>query len=186
MIEFEQVTVDRWDRRIGTPEYSGRFNRALKDYVDDMAEMVHREAVRNAPMGDTGELKNRGIILTKGGIRRLNYQDKSGRWREFGSSRFSPGNVGRATFEASVELNPEVEHAIWVHDGTGLYGPNKTRIVPTHFRFMLFNINGKWFQRESVAGQKAQPFLTNAYEYVNNVYGPAKLSELRAEIAARS
>ena len=151
-----------------------------------MAEAVHREAVRNAPLGETGELKNRGITLTKGGIRRLNYQDARGRWRDFGTGYFSQGNIGRATFEASVELNPDVEHGKWVHEGTGLFGPHRTHIVPTHFRFMLFNIGGKWFQREKVKGQRPNPFLTNAFVYVNNVYGPAKLAELRAEIAART
>jgi hypothetical protein len=166
MIDIEVVKIDTDLRRIGTPEVSGRFNRALKDFVNDLAEIVHSEAVRNAPLGETGELKSHGIILRKGN--RINTSDSL------------------ATYEARVELNPDVEHGIWVHEGTGEFGPYRTRIVPTHFRFMVFNIGGKWFQRTSVRGQQAQPFLTDAYEYVSNFSTPAKLAELRAEIAART
>lgn len=84
---------------------------------------------------------------------------------------------------ARVFLNPLVRHAKWVHQGTGIYGPYKHPIVPVFAKYLRFRYRGRSWAKESVRGQKAQPFLTEAYIYVNNVYTPAKMEELRAKLA---
>ena len=106
-------------------------------------------------------------------------------------SGFSPGHVfqggGGGTsriVSAIVELNPLVRHAKWVHQGTGIYGPHHAPIRPRVAPFLVFRWHGRYHAVTSVRGQKAQPFLTESYIYVNNVYAPAKLSELRAELSA--
>lgn len=37
-----------------------------------------------------------------------------------------------------VEVGTDVEYAMWVHNGTGLYGPYRTRVVPKNARVMVF------------------------------------------------
>lgn len=94
------------------------------------------------------------------------------------------GGLGRRIVSAMVTLNPLVPHARWVHEGTGVYGPHHTPIVPRVAPYLTFRWHGRRFEKKSVRGQKPQSFLTEAYEYVNNVYAPAKVSELRAELSA--
>jgi hypothetical protein len=48
-----------------------------------------------------------------------------------------------------------------VHDGTGLFGPHKRKIVPKNAKAL--NIPGIGFRR-SVKGQKPQPFMETARE----------------------
>lgn len=90
----------------------------------------------------------------------------------------------RSFIEASVYLNPAVPHARWVHEGTGIYGPHHSPIVPRVAPYLVFHWHGRLWRKKSVRGQQANPFLTNAFIYVNNIYTPAKVSELRAELAA--
>jgi hypothetical protein len=94
------------------------------------------------------------------------------------------GEGSRTIVTASVELNPAVPHAKWVHEGTGIFGPRHTPIVPVRAKYLRFRWRGKKRAMKSVRGQPAQPFLTEAYAYVNNVYANARVSELRAELAA--
>lgn len=155
MIEFE---IDSDNRIISAN--SDRVNLLIRDFVNDLARETEERALEYAPVGETRQLSTKGVVLN------LSFRRRMGR------------------YESSVELNPKVEHAKWVHEGTGLYGPYKTRIVPTKKPLLVFNIGGDKFRKRSVRGQPANPFLTDAFEYVNNVYAPAKLAELRAEIAA--
>jgi len=106
------------------------------------------------------------------------------------TQQFDPGHIftggfrSRTIVSAVVELNPLVRHAKWVHEGTGIYGPAHHPIVPRVKPFLVFRWHGRRFEKKSVKGQKPQPFLTEAYIYVNNVSTPAKLSILRAELSA--
>jgi len=107
------------------------------------------------------------------------------------SKSFQPGHVfggtlGRSDYTAVVELNPQVQHSIWVHNGTGIYGPRRSPIVPRRAKFLVFNYRGRKWVKRSVKGQRPQPFLTESFDYVNDVYTPAKMTELKAAIAART
>jgi len=71
-----------------------------------------------------------------------------------GISSFVIANVG--TIRASAKSKAGVDYASYVHDGTGLYGPNKARIVPKTKKAL--NIPGIGVRR-SVKGFKGRPFF---------------------------
>lgn len=52
----------------------------------------------------------------------------------------------------------------WVNNGTGIYGPNKSPIVPVNKKFLFFfwENKGVWVKTESVRGQKGQKFIETA------------------------
>ena len=100
-------------------------------------------------------------------------------------TKFLGGGIGGSRVVAAVvELNPMVRHAEWVHRGTGIYGPHHAPIRPRVAPFLVFRWHGRFHAKTSVRGQKPQPFLTESYIYVNNIYAPARLSVLRAELGA--
>lgn len=55
-----------------------------------------------------------------------------------------------------------VKHGRYVIEGTGLYGPRKTLIVPKSKRGLAFMVGGAMIVRRSVKGQKPNPFMTRA------------------------
>jgi HK97 gp10 family phage protein len=59
------------------------------------------------------------------------------------------------------ELRATADYAVFVHDGTGLYGPRKQKIVPKTARAL--KIPGIGY-RKSTRGQKPQPFMETARE----------------------
>ena len=58
-----------------------------------------------------------------------------------------------------VIIRPNKEYAIYVHDGTGVYGVNKRPIIAKNAKFLRFKINGKWIYKKSVVGQQPNPFV---------------------------
>ena len=63
-------------------------------------------------------------------------------------------------------ITPVARYALYVHQGTGIYGPHKKRIVPTTKKALAFQIGGKWIYRRSVKGQKPNPFMKRAFDEV--------------------
>lgn len=72
-----------------------------------------------------------------------------------------------------VEVGTDVTYALWVHNGTGLYGPRKARIHPVHAKALVFTPRkggGKLIparQRgvvivRSTRGMRGTPFLRDA------------------------
>lgn len=56
-------------------------------------------------------------------------------------------------------------YALYVHEGTGLFGPKKKRITPKKAKAL----KTPYGYRKSIAGQKAQPYLSDGLEnYINN------------------
>jgi len=104
----------------------------------------------------------------------------------------APVDQGRLRTSIKLEMDTEngvpiarvgtnVEYAIWVHEGTGIYGPRKTPIVPKNFRYLKWpvkNQSGQGRRRykggktenfayaKSVRGMKPRPFLTRALQQV--------------------
>jgi HK97 gp10 family phage protein len=92
--------------------------------------------------------------------------------------RRAPANSGRLRGSIEVATVPRVvsgvstygvivgtnlKYARWVHDGTGIYGPHRTPIRPTHSSQLVFKgRNGKMIHVSQVKGQRANPFLKNA------------------------
>jgi hypothetical protein len=63
-----------------------------------------------------------------------------------------------------VFQNPTIApYGAWVHDGTGIYGPHGTPIIPTTKKYLSWVKNGTRYFRLSVAGQKANPYMKRAY-----------------------
>lgn len=64
----------------------------------------------------------------------------------------------------TVRIGTNVEYAIWVHDGTGLYGPMHRMITPKTKRYLRFKPHGsnKYVFAKAVKGMRANPFLLNA------------------------
>ncbi|KAB2925885.1 MAG: HK97 gp10 family phage protein [Candidatus Contendobacter sp.] len=66
--------------------------------------------------------------------------------------------------DATVAMGTNLEYAIFVHQGTGLYGPFKRRITPIRKKALYWP--GARHPVKSVKGQPPQPFLTAAAEKV--------------------
>lgn len=74
-----------------------------------------------------------------------------------------------------IEIGSDLEYALMVHNGTGIYGPHGTRIVPTHGSVLVFPLRasmeagssvasrrGRIVFARSVAGQPANHYLSDA------------------------
>lgn len=108
------------------------------------------------------------------------------------------GAFGR--FTAGFNVSNDARHALWVHNGTGLYGPNHRLIVPVNTpqrKYMHVPPNMGWLwtsgwarvapgpggrirlhdsgdpfgHAESVEGQRAQPWLRRAGDVVAARHG---------------
>jgi len=108
-----------------------------------------------------------------------------------GGSVLEPGTRGRNRIpstpggdvqEIEITVAREPRHAIWVHNGTGIYGEHKHPIIPTHKKLLKFTYHGIRYLRKSVAGQEANPYLERAYVIINRTYVPVRIEQLRAEI----
>jgi hypothetical protein len=64
----------------------------------------------------------------------------------------------------TVRIGTNVEYAIWVHDGTGLYGPLHHLITPKTKRYLRFKPHNasQFVYAKSVKGMRPNPFLLNA------------------------
>jgi hypothetical protein len=64
----------------------------------------------------------------------------------------------------TVRIGTNVRYAIWVHDGTGLYGPLHRVITPKTKRYLRFKPHGsdKYVFAQSVKGMRPNPFLADA------------------------
>ena len=86
----------------------------------------------------------------------------TGRLRQSGDTQMRPGRgslVARVGFSA--------KHALWVHEGTGIYGPRRTPITPRRARMLAWrDRRGGWRYARSVRGMRPRRFLTRATRLV--------------------
>lgn len=99
----------------------------------------------------------------------------------FGGVDVTPGDV---FYREIITVAERPVHAKWVHNGTGIYGPHRSPIVPRTKPFLVFQGKFGKIVTTSVRGQPAQPFLLNAYRIANRSYVPFRLMLLRGELAA--
>lgn|SRR5512144_2501453 len=61
-------------------------------------------------------------------------------------------------------IGTNVKHAVWVHQGTGIYGPRGVPIRPKTAKVLVFKPKGstKNLYVKSVKGMKGRPFLRDA------------------------
>lgn len=110
-----------------------KLSRTQKEFLYQLGSLVAREAKRRAPY-KSGNLRRDIQVFTRG----LN--------------------------QGFVEVgNTKLAHyAIFVHQGTGLYGARKTRIKPKHKRALKTPLG----IFKSIKGQRAQPYLQDAAKKV--------------------
>ena len=171
--------------------------RLLRDAVDDIGDAIEQQVQRTVPV-DSGTLKlhpldrddtrigfAKGISAFGGGV---SIRGAGGR---FVGAVPADTPFGELIARSTITLPQEPEHAIWVHDGTGIYGPREHVIVPRKATFMVFHYPkayrpNKHFRLRTVKGQKPQPYLDNAFLLINRSYIPARIQLLRAQIAAET
>lgn len=70
----------------------------------------------------------------------------------------------KATNIITVRIGTNVEYAIWVHDGTGLYGPMGRPIRPKTARYLKFKPRGanEFVYAKQVKGMRPNRFLADA------------------------
>lgn len=69
----------------------------------------------------------------------------------------------------SGKVYTDIGYALWVEQGTGLYGPYASPIVPTTKKALAFTIGGQSFVRRSVKGMKGRFYMKSALESNNLV-----------------
>lgn len=66
------------------------------------------------------------------------------------------------TGEVEWTISTAVHYAAFVHEGTGIYGPTGSRIVPTSAAALAFEWMGELWIVSSVAGQEPNPYADRA------------------------
>lgn len=164
--------------------------RLLRDAVDDIGEQIEQKAKDLAPRGKTGALKEHPVDRDEAsGFVATDFPLIGG-----GFAGRGPGGLfvkglpfsapGRVVARQTITVARIPKHAVWVHDGTGIYGPHRSPIVPRRAKYLKFEYKGRIWRLKSVRGQRAQPFLTDAFLIINRTYVPARVELLRAELAA--
>lgn len=82
----------------------------------------------------------------------------------------------------TVAMGTNLEYAVFVHDGTGLFGPHRTRITPVRKKALFWP--GASHPVRSTQGQRPQPFLEMAMERVIPEIEALAAPELGAAAAA--
>lgn len=111
------------------------------------------------------------------------------------AARRAPGSLARAisrrrpyaigdSVTARISLTSRPRHALWVHEGTGLFGPRHSPIVSPRGNLMTFIANGRRVFTRSTVGQRPQPFFREAVEAMRHTYIPARMKQLGLEIRA--
>jgi len=131
----------------------------IKDTLTDIKDVLANVVRTRIPV-DSGELRATAI-------------------GEFGPRKIAPGY-----WRAGVGLKKHPRYGIFVHDGTGIYGPRKSPIVPRTAPYLKFTIGDRTFRLRSVKGQEPQPFMDEAFFIINRTYVPFKVEALRLKIQA--
>lgn len=124
--------------RVNRAEMDRFKDRNGRRYVAEVSAAVLRVARFNAPYRS-------GALVSSGRVR-------------------GPVTLGDRTI-ASVVFT--ARHAIWVQQGTGIYGPRHTEIRPTTRRFLRWeDAGGRVRFARKVRGMRGRPFLTDALRQV--------------------
>jgi hypothetical protein len=109
--------------------------------------------------GQTGEvgrdIRRRGNLVLAAA--KANAPVRSGKLR--GSLKMT---MGSEAGEVVAYVGTPLEYGIYVHEGTGIYGPRGMPIRPTRARVLAWNEGGRMHFARSVRGMKGRPFLADA------------------------
>jgi hypothetical protein len=165
--------------------------RLTQEAIEDIGDNIVLGARLFAPEGDTGRLQahpvdrdksKAGVVVGEAPLFGGGFAVRGpGGQFFFGGTDVSPGDV----FYREIITVAEIPvHAKWVHNGTGIYGPHRSPIVPRSKPYLVFHGRLGKVVTKSVRGQPAQPFLLQAYRVANRSYVPFRLALLRGELAA--
>lgn len=201
MGEFVNVQVEGLDDvvRIFGDADSAKGVFLLRDALDDIADRIEEIAKILAPSGESGsggspgDLKAHpterqtifGAVETRAPLFVKKGEQPGASFAIRGPRGFVPGRGTAAKETVShieITLPDHPEYARWVHTGTGVFGPYKTPIVPVHAKRLIYYQHGEKHIARSVKGQPAQPYLHQAYEFVDRDYVPKRIALLRTEI----
>lgn len=135
--------------------------------VKHVMDIAALNAHLRGPMGGvTRDLLRRGLRVQAAAKR--NVRSDHGRLRNSIHVGTRVGEQGVIIVEVGSDLN----YALAVHNGTGIYGPHGTRIVPTSGSLLVFpnrrggGGSGRLVFARSVRGQRPNPYLKNALRAV--------------------
>jgi hypothetical protein len=161
--------------------------------IRDIADAIKNQAKEEAPEGETGALKAHPVEITQQSL--LGAGEKLEPFPSIGGGftvrgaggRFTRGGIvpstaGQTFDKVLITLPDHPHYAKFVHNGTGIYGTFHTPIVPRKAKLLKFTYHGITYRRPWVYGQQANPYLQNAFLYVNRTYIPARIEKLRLEI----
>lgn len=113
---------------------------------------------RNGPVAR--DLIRRGIKVESAAKRRISASPKrvnTGRLRSSITHQ-----LGHNGLTLVMRVGTNVFYARWVHDGTGIYGPRGTRIVPKTAKVLRWTTKSGVFYARSVKGMQPNKFLKDA------------------------
>lgn len=109
---------------------------------------------------DTGRRTQRGVLRATLAAESLVVQEEPYRSGNLRSSTTST-TEGSGTNTVGI-VRVTAPYGIHVHEGTGIFGPRHTPIVPRIKRALAFTTGGIKVVRRSVKGQRPNPFVTRA------------------------
>lgn len=138
-------------------------------------QVLNNAAIAELLHGPTGavakDLLKRGIRVQTRARRNLGGTTGSGPKRvNHGLLRASVATqLGTYGADLSMRVGTNVYYARWVHDGTGIYGPHGTPIVPRHAQALKFFWKkiGSTVYAKSVKGMRPNPFLKEALPFAD-------------------
>lgn len=197
--EFIRITTDDEGVVHIIGQLDVRSRALLRDAVFDIADELEREAKELAPTdkdpdaytwrdrpGLGRKLKEHPVDVFKsrggGSVTNIpsfgggfSVRGAGGRFVSGGASIMDVGDTQGDDVFATVRVTEDPDYAIFVHEGTAAH-------VPVNAEFMRYKSFGKWRRMKFVAGQEPQPYLTEAYEIVENGYANIRMQILRAEL----
>jgi hypothetical protein len=131
-----------------------------------IAQLLH------SPVGPVAkDLLKRGIRVQSQAKRNLGGNTSSGPRRiDHGLLRASIATqLGTHGGELAMRVGTNVYYGLWVHDGTGIYGPRHTPIVPRKAKYLRFywKKEGRWVFAKSVRGMKPNTYLKSALPFAS-------------------
>lgn len=116
----------------------------------ELAVMLH------GPSGEVGlEVRRRGNLVLNAARREAPV--RTGTLR--GSLRMF---VGSEAGELAATIGSPLDYALYVHEGTGIYGPRHRPIRPVRARMLAWRDNGQWHFAREVRGTRPNRFLERA------------------------
>lgn len=144
---------------MATVTYSHRLDlQAVRTLLTSPQGGVVRDLLRRGLLVETQAKRNLGGV---GGPKRID----TGRLRASIATQ-----VVTRDGEPAVLVGTNVNYALFVHDGTGVYGPTGRPIRPRRAKFLRFRPRGsrRWVYARSVKGMRPNAFLLNALHAAKN------------------